>query len=146
MPKLCDEITVLLSGYIDDELDQDERDRVETHLAECESCRRELTELQRVVEMTEMMRFKDPPNDVWTNYWHGVYNRIERGAGWTIFAVGLAVLVAYGIYEFLTDPTVDAIVKLMIATPIVGLTAVFVSVWREKRIVNRHDKYKDIQR
>ena len=143
---LCDEIAVLLSGYIDGELDNDERTQVEAHVAECSECRREVTELQQMAEVTDSMRFMEPPNDIWTNYWRGVYNRIERGAGWTIFAVGLAVLVAYGIYAFVTDPGVGALVKVIIATPVVGLVVVFISVWREKRIVNRHDKYKDIQR
>lgn len=143
---LCDEIAVLLSGYIDGELDDDEKTHVEAHLATCSACRREVTELRQMAEVTDNMRFTEPPNDVWANYWRGVYNRIERGAGWTVFALGLAVLCAYGVYEFLTEPGVEAIVKVLIAVPVVGLLVVFISVWREKRVVNRYDKYKDIQR
>jgi predicted anti-sigma-YlaC factor YlaD len=146
MQSVCDEIAVLLSGYIDGELNDDERAQVDQHLAGCETCRRELTELQQMVEVTDSMKLMEPPNEIWKNYWNGVYNRIERGAGWSIFAAGLAVLVAYGTYVFLTDPGVDALIKVLIATPIVGLAVVFLSVWREKRVVNRHDKYKDIQR
>ena len=92
------------------------------------------------------MRFREPPEDVWKGYWHGVYNRIERGTGWLIFAIGLAILVVYGAYEFVTDPGVAALVKILIAVPVVGFIVLFVSVLREKRTVNRTDKYKDIER
>jgi len=145
MQRSCEEISVLISGYIDGELDRESREKVEQHLAECAACQREAAQFRRMTEVADTMKFRDPPDEVWKTYWQGVYNRLERGTGWVIFAIGLAVLVAYGIYEFVTDPGVAALVKVLIAAPIVGLVVLFISVLREKMAVNRYDKYKDIQ-
>jgi len=145
MQRSCNEIDSLLSGYIDDELDAETRAHVEAHIEECSVCRAELERYRRMTEVADTMRFREPAEDVWKTYWQGVYNRLERGTGWVIFAVGLVVLVAYGTYEFITDPGVAALVKVLIAIPIVGLAVLFVSVWREKLVVSRTDKYKDIQ-
>ena len=145
MQRDCEEIGSLISGYIDGELDPEQRAQVEAHLAECGACRDEVARYREMAEVVDTMRFREPPDDVWRQYWQGVYNRLERGTGWVIFVIGLAVLVAFGVYEFVTDPGVGALVKVLVATPIVGLIVLFISVWREKWIVNRSDKYKDVQ-
>lgn len=145
MQRDCEEIDSLISGYIDGELDPEQRAKVDEHLAECSVCRDELARYRQMTEVADTMRFREPPEEVWTTYWQGVYNRIERGTGWLIFVMGLAVLIAYGVYEFVTDPGVAAFVKVLIAVPVIGLVVLFISVWREKRVVNRTDKYKDIQ-
>jgi len=145
MQRHCEQIGSLISGYIDGELDSEQRAKVDAHLAECSVCRDEMARYRQMTEVADTMRFREPPDDVWTTYWQGVYNRLERGTGWLIFAIGLAVLVAYGVYEFVTDPGVEALVKVLIAVPVIGLVVLFISVWREKWIVNRTDKYKDIQ-
>ena len=145
MQRDCDEIDRLISGYIDGELDSEQKARIEAHMAECSACRDEMALDRQIEEVADTMRFREPPEDVWTTYWQGVYNRIERGTGWLVLVIGLAVLIAYGVYEFVTDPGVAALVKVIIAVPVIGLFVLFISVWREKRIVNRTDKYKDIQ-
>jgi anti-sigma factor RsiW len=44
-------VTDDLSAYLASELDQNERSRVETHLAKCESCRKELDIQKRLNEL-----------------------------------------------------------------------------------------------
>lgn len=145
MQRDCEEIDSLISGYIDGELDSEQQAKVDAHLAVCSVCSDEMARYRQMTEVANTMRFREPPEDVWTTYWQGVYNRLERGTGWLIFMIGLAVLIAYGVYEFVTDPGVAALVKVIIAVPVIGLVVLFISVWREKWIVNRTDKYKDIQ-
>jgi hypothetical protein len=48
----CHEIGPLLSGWVDDELDSDERAEVQAHLDACADCRLELDELEALGELT----------------------------------------------------------------------------------------------
>jgi len=49
--KECREVQASLSAYIDDELSWDEREAVDSHLANCPACPEELESLRRTVEL-----------------------------------------------------------------------------------------------
>ena len=143
----CDDVRHLLSGYLDGELDEKGRQLVEHHLAACANCRAEHDKLKRLLEVTNDMKFKEPAEEVWDNYWSSIYNRLERTTGWTIFVLGGAALVAWGIYEFVTDPTIEAIKKILIGAPIIGLAVLLISVIRERMHKSKFDRYsKEVKR
>jgi hypothetical protein len=137
----CEDVKTLLSGYIDGELDEKDRDAVERHLAACDQCRTEYEKLRNLVEVTSEMRFKEPAREVWDDYWSRVYNRLERGAGWMIFVLGIIVWVAWGVYCFVKDPTIEAVEKVIVAAPIIGILILLISVIRERVYKSRFDKY-----
>ena len=143
----CDEVRTLLSGYIDGELDEKDRDIVEQHLAVCEACRAEHAKLKRLEEVTSEMKFIEPAKEVWDDYWSRVYNRLERSAGWTVFVVGVVVWVAWGVYCFVTNPAIKAVEKVIIAAPIIGVLILLISVIRERAYKSKFDKYsKEVKR
>jgi len=137
----CDDVKPLLSGYIDGELDEKDRDAVEKHLAACDGCRTEYEKLRDLVEVTSEMRFIEPAKEVWDDYWSRVYNRLERGAGWMIFVLGLIVWMAWGVYCFVKDPTMQAVEKVIVAAPIIGILILLISVIRERVYKSKFDKY-----
>jgi hypothetical protein len=137
----CDEVRRLLSGYLDGELDEKERDAVEKHLAECDACRAEHEKLRNLVEVTSEMKFIEPAKEVWDDYWSRVYNRLERGAGWMVFIAGLFVWVALAVYCFVKDPTMQAVEKVVVAAPIIGILILLISVIRERVYKSKFDKY-----
>ena len=142
----CQGVQALFSGYLDGELSDEDRARVGRHIAGCPECATEFEAYKEMVEVADMVKFKDPPQEAWEHYWEGIYNRIERGAGWLVFVIGAVVLVAFGVYEFVTDPATEAIVKIIIAAPVIGILALLISVIREKAHLRKTDKYKEIQR
>ena len=143
----CDEIQPILSGYIDKELDEKNRQMVEQHLAACANCTGEYEKLKRLAEVTNEMKLREPAKEVWENYWSSIYNRLERTTGWSIFVLGAAALVAWGIYEFVTDPTIEAIKKVLIGAPIIGLAVLLISVIRERIYKSKFDRYsKEVKR
>jgi negative regulator of sigma E activity len=57
----CNEVRELLSLYIDDELDENEKLLVEQHLQICEECQRELEEYKKIIQALQEIPDEEPP-------------------------------------------------------------------------------------
>jgi predicted anti-sigma-YlaC factor YlaD len=57
----CHKVQGLLSPYIDGQIGSSERDRVESHLEECQVCRRELESLRATVNLLNRVAVVSPP-------------------------------------------------------------------------------------
>ena len=146
----CHDYKDLMMGYLDDELSDEQRRRLEAHLAGCPECAGELKEFKRLKAITDEVTLIEPEDRLWQDYWGGVYNRIERGVGWTVFSVAAILLTIYGgfraIEEIIKDPNVELIFKLGLLALIAGLAILFVSVLRERIYFWKRDRYKDVRR
>ena len=102
MPERCartfDE--ALLSGYVDGALTQADEQRVRVHVEDCETCRREVEEMQRVREVTMSSQFKVPADDQWSEAPRGPTSWMAFGLGWTFLIVWLSILCGYALWEF----------------------------------------------
>jgi len=67
----------LLSPYIDDRVDPEERERITRHLAGCETCRADLTVLQQVVGLLHSV----PPVTAHEGLRAAIRSRVEQAAG-----------------------------------------------------------------
>ncbi|MFQ5498345.1 MAG: anti-sigma factor family protein [Candidatus Zixiibacteriota bacterium] len=145
-----DDIRKLLSGFIDGELDDDQRMMVERELEQNSDLRRELEELQRLKETTDMMRYADLPDEVWDDYWSSIYRKTERGMGWIAFSVGAIILLGFGLFEGLSamyaDPTAPWWLKAGITGVGAGLVFLLVSYGRERLFVFKRDRYREVQK
>ena len=135
----------LLMALLDGELAPAERAELETHLADCRECRAELDGFRRLKEVTDMVRFEEPDDAVWASYWHGIYNRLERGLGWILLSLGAIVLLAYGTFRLVeglfADPTVALLVKVGVGAGLLGIVVLVVSLVRERLFGLRSDRY-----
>ena len=138
---------MLMSGFLDGELEEDDRQKLERHLATCEACASEFKKMKRIVDASAGLSVTPPPEEVWDTFMDGVWNRAERGTGWAIFIVGVVILALWGVYAFATEPWGSALVKVLVATPFVGLGIVFISVLRQRMFVAKTDRYsKEVKR
>ena len=147
----CQDHGDLLSGYVDGELSDDQRRQIETHLQECADCRRQFDGLVSIKERLTMIKFREPPDLELERYWSGVYNRLERGAGWILLSLGIIVVLSLGtiemIKEMLGDPEVPLLLTIGVVTLIIGSVTLFVSVCRERLSIKKTDKYsREVQR
>ena len=146
----CHDNKNLMMGYLDDELDDEQKKAFEEHLGGCDDCRKELGEFRLLKQITDEVALAEPEDEVWEQYWGGVYNRIERGVGWILFSIAAILLIIYGgfkvIEEVVKDPTVDVILKAGLLVMIAGLAVLFVSVLRERLYFRKKDRYKDVRR
>jgi hypothetical protein len=71
--------------------------------------------------------------------------QVTRGIGWLLLIGGFLAVAGIGIYEFLIDPSVGWLAKLLIAVIYCGFAALFISVLRQRLIERKSDKYKDVE-
>ncbi len=94
------------------------------------------------------MKYFDLPDRLWAGYWHGIYNRIERGTGWIILSIGTIILLAFGAWEllhhFFLNPLVPLILKIGVAALIMGIIILLVSLIRERLFSRAHDRYEEV--
>jgi hypothetical protein len=139
-----------MMAALDGELSAAERTELDRSLARDPELKREWERLRRVKEVTDTMKLRRPPEEVWGTYWQSVYNRLERGFGWILVSVGTIVLLAFGLWEgvgaLLDDAQLPAFVKVAIFAASFGLVVLLFSVIREKLFVRRRDPYREIER
>ena len=146
----CEDYKDLIMGYLDNELEDEQRRAFEEHLAKCPECKGEVEEFRRLIDVTDEVVLAEPEDRIWQQYWSSIYNRIERGVGWILFSVAAILLLVYGgfkaIEEIIKDPTVGVILKAGLLTLIAGLAVLLVSVLRERLYLGKKDRYKNVRR
>lgn len=132
--------------WLDRELSVQEAARYETHVRECDECRRELTSLGRVVRMTDELKLRAPDDEFWNDYWEGVYRRSERRFGFVLLIAGVLALLVYAIYRAVTAPSFLSYEGISVTLVLVGLVVIFISVARERYHESKNDPYKEVER
>jgi len=135
------DLRVLLAGYLDGELSDEERARVESALAADPMLRAELEEMRRLQDAIGAAT-ADARGDVEVErFWGGVYNRLERQASWMLLLFGLLGLFGAGFYLFVTNPSLGWWVKGPAIVAGLGALGLLWSVWRERRRLLPYDRY-----
>jgi hypothetical protein len=136
----------LLSGYIDGELTQQDRQRVRLHCESCDECRRQLADLESLREAVGRTRLSDISKDVWREDTNDPTASTSRSTGWLLFIGGLLIAVGIGIYEFIKElDSIPLSVLLIIGGVYGGLLLLFISVLRQRLIERKSDKYEDVE-
>ncbi len=140
----------LLAGYVDGELSDEERAAFERELESDAELRAELEEFRKLKEVTGMVRYADLPDEVWENYWHSLYRKLERGVGWILFSVGAIILLGFGLFQGLRElyaaPDIPMLVKIGITAVGGGLVFLLVSFGRERLFAYRRDRYREVMK
>jgi len=141
---------IRISGYLDGELEPAERAAFEREFARNPELARELDAMRAMKEVTDTMKLREFPDQVWERYWEGTYNRIERRIGWILLSVGAVALMACGLYELVVALLKDAGEPwwIRVATGAVcgGFAILFVSVVRERLFMRKRDPYREVKR
>lgn len=146
----CPDYQGLMMGYLDNELNEQERRQFADHLAQCPDCTKELAGFKDLKQLADSAALTEPQDELWQQYWKNIYNRFERTLGWILLSVAAIILLIYGgfklIEAIIQDPTVDIILKIALVALIAGLAVLFVSVLRERLCVRKKDPYRNIRR
>lgn len=147
MKETCEHIQPMLSGYLDDELDEEERSQLENHLATCSQCKTELESMTELLAVSGDIDIDMPSDEVWDEFLEKVYNRLERRTGWMLFVIGVVALGLVGLYYLVTTDWASPGVKMTVEIGLAGLLLLFVSVLRQRLFLRKSDRYsRDIHR
>lgn len=136
----------LLSGYLDGELTQQDRQRVRLHYESCEECNERLDEIRALREQIGKASLSDAGRDVWREAMDDNTVKITRGAGWLLLVVGAVIAGGALVYEiFASASSLSLVEKLFIGGIYGGLLLLLVSVLRQRLVERKSDKYKDVE-
>lgn len=144
--KSCEAIQEQLSAYLDGELTQQDSQRVDVHLRDCERCRATLDDFRRLRSDIRNLDYPEPTEDEWSKVMARLTIKATRGVGWLLWLGGAVVLAAYGLYSFLSDPTIKALERVSVLAIILGVVLLFLTVLAERIGGYRDDKYKDVEK
>ncbi|MDX2427288.1 MAG: zf-HC2 domain-containing protein [Xanthomonadales bacterium] len=135
----------LLSGYVDGELTQQQRQLVSLHCDECDECRDILTRLRELRQSVGKAHLSELGEDKWRETMNDSTVQTTRRIGWLMLIAGLLVIAGIGIVGFLFSDEVPVGMKLIIIAVYGGLATLLFSVLRQRLIERKTDKYKDVE-
>ena len=146
----CEEMSVLMMGLMDNELEENQKAQVLEHLASCENCAAQYKAFSNLKKETSEMKLKKLPEMYWDEYWDHVYNKLERGFAWIILSLGAIMIFSFGAYqmtyEFFLDATRPLFLRIGTGIFTFGIVVLTVSVLREKLMIRHIDKYRSVKR
>ena len=146
----CEQMKLKVMALIDNELTVKEIERIKKHLQECEKCQKEYKQLIKTREITREMKLKKLPEMYWEEYWQHIYNRIERGISWILISIGAIIVLFFAAWQLVSkliaDQSLNPFFKAGILILVAGFVILFISIVREKLMIRRVDKYKEIER
>ena len=135
----------LLSGYIDGELTQQDRQRVEIHCDNCATCTRERDELIALRIDMGKANLSEIGEATWRENMNDSTVITSRGVGWFLFGGGILAAAGFGLIGFVFSAQVSVVEKLLFGAIYGGLAMLFISVLRQRLIERKSDKYKDVE-
>ena len=135
----------LLSGFIDGELTQQQRQLVTLHCDNCDECRENLAGLRELRERVGTARLSEVGEDEWRESMNDSTVELTRGIGWLLFIAGLLIVAGFGLGVFIFNPDIPVGMKLLMIAIYGGLALLLISVWRQRLIESKTDKYKDVE-
>ncbi|MGB5164851.1 MAG: zf-HC2 domain-containing protein [Woeseiaceae bacterium] len=134
-----------LSGYIDGELTQQQRQRVEVHCDACTDCATLRNELMTLRAEVGDARLSAIGEDKWREMMADTTVKTTRGIGWLLIAGGFLGIAGIASIAFLTDASISLTEKIIVGAIYGGFAALFISVLRQRLIERKSDKYKDVE-
>jgi hypothetical protein len=144
-PHIDEHIVEQLSGYVDGELTQQQRQRIDVHCASCAECAKDLRELKELRESVGNARLSNKNQDVWREMMNDTTVQRSRGIGWLLLIGGVLACLGIGVFVFLFDSSISLVEKLIAGAIYGGLGLLFYSVLRQRLIERKTDKYKDVE-
>jgi predicted anti-sigma-YlaC factor YlaD len=135
----------LLSGFVDGELTQQQRQIVTLHCEQCRECRENLDSLRELRERIKNARLSEVGEDEWRESMKDVVVEITRGIGWLLIIAGLMAIVGVMLVIFFFNDEIPIGMKLIMIAVYGGLATLLFSVLRQRLIERKTDKYKDVE-
>jgi len=145
-----DDIKLKVMAYLDGELPEVEMKEIKRLIDDDKMYQEVYLSLKKVKEVTQEMKFVKLPEMYWDDYWEHIYNRIERGISWILISLGVIVVGSFLVWQIIesiiVDQNIHVVLKAGILILLAGMVILIVSILREKLMVRKVDKYREVER
>lgn len=141
----CHRINEMISGYVDNELTQQESQYVALHLEDCEKCQatfQEINQLKTAIKGNIMPEMEADRIDA---IMHDPVSTTIQTLAWSAFLIGAGFLIALLVLELLSASDLSTTDKILPSLLWGGLIGVFASVARQQWVARKTDKYKGVK-
>ena len=135
----------LLTGYLDNELTQQDRQRVEQRMINEPTYHAQFDDFNSLQSDIAGLDFQPNKTTQWSELAPDVTSQTTRSLGWLTYIISTLFLVVYGLYEFIIAETENALVKTAVLGIFLGLGLLLFSVIKQRLVESKTDRYKDVQ-
>jgi hypothetical protein len=143
--KACHQINEMISGYLDNELTQQQRQLVSLHLESCETCQQTVKDLEQIKQAIKGSEMPEMEIDRIDAIMSGSASSALQTFAWSMFIIGLGILLAFVVLEFMFASSTSTSEKIVSSLIWGGLIGVFLSVVRQQWTARKTDKYKGVK-
>jgi anti-sigma factor RsiW len=140
----CESFKGLLVGLLDGELNPDEAHQVNEHLTRCAACRTEYEQLRETTGKLAAISFQEPDDAVLAQVWKSPYSRLARNGSLIMIIGGYALLIGYGLFEFLVSGKEELPAKMGIGAVALGFLVLLVQLIRERVKTYKTDNHLEV--
>jgi anti-sigma factor RsiW len=141
----CEPINDKLSGYLDNELTQQESQRIALHIEQCDCCRQTYNELKALKNAVSHIDYADMEQEKLDDILNDMTTHRIQDASWVAIMIGCSIIAIILAYQFLAASSVPFIMKLLISLVSGGCIGLFISVLRHRLIISKTDKYNKVK-
>ncbi|MGE0144400.1 MAG: zf-HC2 domain-containing protein [Planctomycetota bacterium] len=136
----------LMMAYVDDELSAADRRRFEAMLAEDPGLAAETADYQTMLQLGHAAASLEPTDRELRRFWSRFYNKTQWNLGLILFLSGLLILLGFCFQCFVIEAELPLLVKIAIGCTLAGGCLLGWSVFRQRRIQHRFDRYRGVLR
>lgn len=141
----CKQAEVLISGYLDNELTQQDAQQVRVHLDNCEACRTIFHELKQLKAQMGQLVYPQTDLEQLEVMEQDLVSRAGEWSGWLLILFGALLAFGYGVYKFFTAPDMPPLALLIHGAMTLGGFVLFLTVLRQRLMTYRNDKYRKVK-
>lgn len=143
--KTCHQINEMISGYVDNELTQQESQHVVLHIESCEKCQATLAEINQIKAAIKGNDMPEMEADRIDAIMQDPISTTIQTIAWSLFLIGASIIIVLVVLEFLSSSNISTIDKVLSSLLWGGLLGVFASVVRQQWMARKTDKYKGVK-
>lgn len=136
----------MLSGYLDGELTQSDKQRVRLHLEDCAECTNEIDALRKLREATMDTEFQVPEDTQWDETPRGPLSRLLHNSGWLIAGLWVVGMIAYLVWQVATDSESIQFEAMIGVAFFLAFALIILSALVDRLQTRKNDPYRKVKK
>lgn len=140
----CQEAKLKVQALIDNELPEDEIDRVVDHIQSCYRCREDYVSLLKLQRKMKGLQYPEPPKEWFEELESKRGRRFSSTLGLILFIGSYIGLLGYALYSLFSDSGEGLFIKIVIGGIIAGALFLLGVTIADRARESKTDRYKEV--